>query len=254
MKKAFLLFIYFLLSNVGKSQTIINAESLLNGVDSTIFSLSFLYNGNRGNMVTDQVHFASAFVLIKEKNDFKIFGGYDLLSQSENKLLNGGYIHLRHNFKLSKGIKTFEFYQLQFNDVLILKKREVYGLGLRFHIINRDSLNSNFSVGVMKEQEILNENFLLQSENAETNYYRLNTVLGLQLILSETLKIDNVFYYQPYFKEFEDYRILNELRFTTKLSNKFNLITAMNIRYDNKPPGLLEKTDLFLHFGFNLLF
>ena len=194
MKKAFLLFIYFLLSNVGKSQTIINAESLLNGVDSTIFSLSFLYNGNRGNMVTDQVHFASAFVLIKEKNDFKIFGGYDLLSQSENKLLNGGYIHLRHNFKLSKGIKTFEFYQLQFNDVLILKKREVYGLGLRFHIINRDSLNSNLSVGVMKEQEILNENFLLQSENAETNYYRLNTVLGLQLILSETLKIDNVFY------------------------------------------------------------
>jgi len=253
MKKAFLLFIYFLLSNIGKSQTIINAESLLNGVDSTIFSWSFLYNGNRGNIVTDQVHFASAFVLIKEKNDFKIFGGYDLLSQSENKLLNGGYIHLRHNYKLSKRIKTFEFYQVQFNDVLILKKREVYGLGLRILVVNLDSLNSHFSVGVMREQEILNKDFLLQGENVETNYFRLNTILSLKLVLNEMVKIDNILYYQPYIKVFNDYRILNELRFTTKLSKKFNLITAMNIRYDNKPPGLLEKTDLFLNFGFNIL-
>ena len=119
-------FVIFYLSfcNIGFSQTIINAERLINGADSTIYSVSITYAGNRGNSNTDQLDISPAIVLLRKNNDYKLFGGYNLLSQAEKNILRGGFIHLRHNYSITDRIKTFEFYQLQFNDVLLLSNEK----------------------------------------------------------------------------------------------------------------------------------
>lgn len=243
-----------LLSNYCFSQTIINAERLSNGIDSTIYALSFSYNGTRGNSTIDQLNISPTILLLTKKNEFKLFGSYYLLSESDNKILKGGYIHLRHNFKLSKQIKTFEFYQLQFNEVLLLNKREVFGAGLRFALVNKDSLKLNFSTGVMRELEVLNKTNLLPNELSKTTYYRATNVLSFKLMAGKVIKFDNVLYYQPFLKEFADYRILNDFVLTISLSNHFGLIISVTTRFDSKPPGSLEKLDNFMSFGFNLKF
>ena len=85
------LFLFLFIANSVFSQTIINAERLTTEEDSTIYSLAFSYNGTRGNSVTDRLGIAPSFILTKERNEFKLLGGYSFLSQSDN----GGAMYVR---------------------------------------------------------------------------------------------------------------------------------------------------------------
>ncbi len=253
-KKPDCILLLLLISTFCYSQTIINAERLGGGADSTIYAFSLLYNGTKGNSNTDQLNISPAIILVRKKNEFKLFGDYSLLSSSGKGLLNSGFVHLRHNFKLSHGIKTFEFYQIQFNDVLLLSKREVFGAGLRFSLLNHDSLKSDIGIGLMSEKEILNESTLMSGELSVTDYYRATSVGSIKWLISKTIKIDNVIYYQPYLKDFADYRLLNEFNLSVSLTDNFQLITSITTRYDSKPPGSLVSLDNAISFGINMKF
>lgn len=254
MKTVKYIIFFFLLNSSAYSQTIINAERLIDGVDSTIYAISLSYNGTKGNSNTDQLAVSPSIILLRKKNEYKLFGGYNLLSESSKTILKGGYIHFRHNYKISERVKTFEFYQLQFNDVLLLTKREVFGAGFRFNLINKDSLKSNFNIGLMRELEILNKSALGLNEISETKYFRATTLFSIKWIFGKLVKIDNVIYYQPYLKDFYDYRILNDFRLTSSITNHFELVTSLTTRYDSKPPGSLEKLDNVISFGLNVKF
>jgi len=254
MKIFLILLLLIVLSNCVKSQTIINAESLTGSKDSTILAASISYTGNRGNLKTNQIDISPSFLMLRPHNEFKVFGSYNMLSQSGNKLLNSAYIHLRHNYRITNKIKTFEFYQIQFNEILILQKRELYGVGFRFDFIEKDSLKTRFSFGIMREKEELDPTKLQLNEIVNSDYFRLNNILSFKYIFSKNFTVDNVFYYQPYFKDFSDYRILNDIRFSSKISEHLALIITLNIRYDSAPPIILEKTDYSFNFGLNIKF
>lgn len=248
------LFLFFLVANTVSSQTIINAERLTSEEDSTIYSLAFSYSGSRGNAVTDRLAISPSFILTKEQNEFKVFGGYSFLSQSNTTILHSGFVHLRHNYKFSKRLKSFSFYQRQFNEVLLLNRREVFGAGLRYRFLAKDSLNLDIGMSVIRETEILNKATLLPGEISETTYYRASCVSSFNWKLGKNLRIHNVIYFQPYLKNLSDYRLLNDFNLIFSISKQFELITALTTRYDNMPPGTLKATDNSIDFGFNLKF
>jgi len=247
-------FLLLLIANPVFSQTIINAERLTSGEDSTIYSLAFSYNGTRGNLVTDRLAISPSFILTKEQNEFKVLGGYSFLSQSNTTILHSGFVHLRHNYKITNRLKSFEFYQYQFNEVLLLNRREVLGGGLRYQFIDKDSLNFDIGLGAIRETEILNRTTLLSNELSETTYYRASCVSSFSWKLGKNVKIYNVIYFQPYLKNFSDYRLLNDFNMIFSITKQFELIAALTTRYDNMPPGSLESFDNALDFGFNLKF
>lgn len=249
MKKFRILILLLLIVNFSFSQTIINAERLISGADSSIYAVSASYNGTRGNSTTDRIDISPSILLIRKRNDYKFFGGYNLLSKSNNKILNSGFFHLRHNYKITDRIKTFEFYQLQFNDALLLIKREVFGAGLRLGIVKKDSAKLDFSFGLMRELEVLNTATLGQGELSETDYIRATTLCSINLLLGKKMKINNVIYYQPYLKDFTDFRILNDFAIAFSITNHFDLITSITTRFDSDPPGHLEKLDNVISSG-----
>lgn len=252
MRIKFTFILLLFLGNIASGQTIINAERLGNKVDSTVLALSFSYNGTRGNSKTDQLDFSPAIVVIKKRNEYKAFGGYGLLSQTDNIILNTGYIHIRHNFKISNAIRTFEFYQLQFNNVLLLDKRELIGAGLRFVIFDQDSLGISFNAGAMRELELLNETSLPANEILETIYYRATLTNSIRYQFNKILRLDNVVYYQPYLGDLSDYRLLNDLNLSFTINDYFKLIASLSTRYDSRPPSTLKTLDNIISFGINL--
>jgi len=254
MKIVNCIILFLFLSNLGNTQTIINAERLIGGQDSTIYALAFSYSGTKGNSNTDQFKISPSFVLLKEKHEYKLFGAYSLLSDSDKRILESGFFHLRHNFKLTNRIKTFEFYQLQFNEVLLLSKREVYGGGIKFNLLKRDSTAIDFSTGLMREIEFLNEKELLPDEISRTKYYRATFVKNLKWKINETVSIHNVLYYQPYLKDFNDYRLLNEFNLIVSTTKHLEFLTSLTTRYDSKPPGDLKKFDNVMSVGLNVKF
>jgi hypothetical protein len=243
-----------LISNIGLSQTIINAERLMGGKDSTIFSLAFSYNGTGGNAITNRVDIAPAIVLVREKSNLMLFGGYSLLSQSNDKILNTGFGHIRHTLRINKRFGTFEFYQRQFNEVLLLTRREVIGAGLTYKIVNSDSLKLDLNAGVMREVEILKEASLLPDELSETKYLRLSIVNSFSWYIGKLIRINNVIYYQPYIGDFADFRLLDDFNLIVALDNHIEFISSFTFRYDSQPPSALKSTDNSIAFGINLKF
>ena len=238
----------------GFSQTIINVERLIDGSDSTVYALALSYNGTQGNSVTTQLDISPAVIFLRKKNEYKIFGGYSFLSESVNTILKNGFMHIRHNYKLTERIKTFEFYQLQFNDELLLDKRLVFGAGLKYSMLTKDSLKFDISLGIMREQEVLNKIVLQPGEIAKTNYYRANYANCFKWIIGKNVKIDDILYYQPYLKDFSDFRLLNDFNLTVSITDHFELINSLTIRYDSQPPGSLKNFDSTLSLGLNVKF
>jgi len=242
------------LSTALYSQTIINAEKLNSATDSLMFSVNLSYSGHRGNAVTDKFKLAPSFLLIRKKNDFKLFGGYSVLSAGNTSFLNNGFAHIRHNYKLTTRLKTFAFYQIQFNDVLLLSKREVFGTGLRYAVVQKDSLSFDMGLGAMHESEFLNTKSLEVGEVANTFVVRATVVSSFQWILNEFVQFNNVLYYQPYLKNMDDFRILNDFSFTARINPKFNISMTLTARYDSKSPSALTNLDSVMNVGIGYRF
>lgn len=214
----------------GTAQTIINAERL-NADDSLVFALSFMYSGTYGNSNTNNFDISPVFSRTGIKNDIKLFGGYNILSSESNAILNNGFLHARHNFKITKRLKTFEFYQIQFNEVLLLNKREAFGLGLRYSIVADSSVSFDMGLGAMRENEFLNPNTLPMNENLDTRYIRGTIVGNFEWSIKDAVKINNVFYYQPYLADVADFRFLNDFNLGVDLFK--NLSILVNTCFDD---------------------
>ena len=253
MRKLLLVVCLFLSAGL-YSQTIINAEKLNSATDSLVFSVKLSYSGHRGNAVTDKFKLAPSFLVVRKKNDFKVFGGYSVLSAGKTSFLNNGFAHIRHNYKLTTRLKTFTFYQIQFNDVLLLRKREVFGGGLRYAVVQKDSLSFDMGLGAMHESEFLNTTALEVGEVANTFVVRATVVSSFQWILNEFVQFNNVLYYQPYLKKLDDFRVLNDFSLTARISPEFNISMTLTVRYDSKPPSALTNFDSVMNVGIGYRF
>jgi putative salt-induced outer membrane protein YdiY len=231
------------------AQTIINAEKLHSQGDSLSFSFQLDYSGTQGNVVTDQLDLAPSFVKIGKKHDFKLFGAYSILTTDQNNVLNGAFGHLRHNYKITERLKTFEFYQRQFNEVLLLTTREVYGGGLRYSIINQDSLLLDFGGGLMYENEYLNKETLLTDEISETHFIRATIIFSFQVQLKKGIQINNVVYYQPHLADISDFRLLNDFHLMININEYLNFNSSFTLRFDSKPPSILSDFDSSINVG-----
>ena len=82
MKKVYGIILFLLIGNLGFSQTIINAERLIDTTKTDIFSLAFSYSGTSGNLNTSELNISPTFILLKPKNEYKFFGGYSFQTVS----------------------------------------------------------------------------------------------------------------------------------------------------------------------------
>lgn len=224
------------------AQGVINAEQYLNSKDSLIVAANFTYHGTRGNATSDKVKISPTFLLKQKYHQYKLFGNYSRLSGGGNRFLNSGFIHFRHNYLFHKRVKTFAFAQTQFNEVLLLEERNVFGAGLRFSLFQRDSLKSSLGLGIMNEYERLNETSLISGEVFETNFIRTAFVHSFSYTL-KNISFSNVLYYQANVLDVLDIRLLSESMIRMKLNAKFDFLVEHTIRYDSRPPSNLVNSD-----------
>lgn len=249
--KHFISLFLLMLALTTSSQTIINAERV-GGKDSTVFACSINYQGTRGNASTNQLHLSPVVLLKGSKQELKLFGAYHVLASSAGNLLNSAYVHARHHFALNSRVKTLAFYQLQFNEILQLNKREVFGSGFRFEAVRSDSLSLALSAGVMHEYELLDLANLRTNEKHKTNYFRASLISSFKWISNRNFQIDDVIYYQPHLVNFKDFRVLNDLSFSFKLNHRIRFLLLTSIRMDSQPPSSIKGIDWNFKFGIEI--
>lgn len=253
MKKLKLILLLVVISITTQAQTIINAERLV-GTDSSIYALTFTYTGTRGNLNTDRLGIAPSMIFIRGNNDIKLLGGYTYLQSGGNDILHNGFVHLRHNYNLTDRLKTIGYYQIQFNEMLLLTNRQVLGAGLRYKFVDKRTIHFDMGGSLMREFEQLNEDKIDPGEISQTRYFRLGMLTSLGFNIGENARVHNVLYYQPYLGGFSDYRLLSDLSLTVNIIKHFDLVTSLTTRYDSQPPAPLVKFDNLLSVGITMKF
>ena len=244
------------LSNVF-SQGVVNSEKLFNkDVEDFYFVLSPSIDMQKGNsdVVEVGIQLSTLYKLTK-KHWLKATGGIDLIQEDGENVANDKFTQLRHTFSINKWMHTFTFYQLQNSFNLGFDKRQLIGSGLRFKLVNNDTLGIDFGLGAMNEYEEYDIDTSLHPEaKKKDERYKITSMLIFRYAL-ETFAFKNVSYFQPNISNLSDFRFLNEFDLTFEINQWLDYEVNYIIRYDNNRPVFLDSNiDQYITSGFNIKF
>lgn len=165
-----------------------------------------------------------------QKDLFLILGNYGFLSGSSQNLINNSFFHLRYNRKVNKFLRLEVFTQILQNPVTKIDYRILTGAGPRFKLTESKKFRLYAASLVMHEYEReLNE------EKTIHNDIRSSSYVSFSFQPNDNTEMVNTVFYQPLFSYLNDYRILDQFKFSVKAGKKLAMTFNVNYLYDNKP-------------------
>jgi len=247
------LFLFLVLSIPAQAQ-LVNIETKRLQTDSLRFVLNadFAFNhSNNDGLTVNQLN-GTLTTQLKSK-DFKktylFLGNYRLIDADEGNLQNSWFLHTRFNYKFNQLLRFEAFLQVQYNQLLLLEQRNLVGAGLIMKWMNRENFSGYLGNSYLYEIEY--------SDRAGTTDYnhRNSTYLSLSyLSKSKNFSITNTVYYQPLYRNLEDYRILEQFRLDIPLAEWFKVFMIYDYYFDSKTPLNTKEytSQLQIGLGFSL--
>jgi len=235
MKQIFLLIFTFFITLFSHAQ-LVNIESKRMQTDSIRFVLrgdfSFSYDNYNGDYIYRVGSSLSSQVKSKDlKKIYFLLGNYNLIRSESQDFQNTWFLHLRYNQKLSNLFRFEAFIQSQSNELLAINSRNLVGAGLRFKLVSKELVKLYLGNAYMYEEE--------KSDAFNTKEYnhRNSTYLSISATIAQSnVTITNTVYFQPLYKDFSDYRILEQLKIDVPLSKVLSLYSLLDYYHDNITP------------------
>ncbi|WP_037319014.1 DUF481 domain-containing protein [Salegentibacter sp. Hel_I_6] len=226
----------FLLISIPAQAQLVNIETKRLQTDSLRFVLNadFAFNhSNNDGLSVNQLN-GTLTTQLKSK-DFKktylFLGNYRLIDSDGGNLQNSWFLHTRFNYKFNSLLRFEAFLQGQYNQLLVVEQRNLIGAGLRMKWMNRENFSGYLGNSYLYEVEY--------SDRAGTTDYnhRNSTYLSVSyLSKSKNFSITNTVYYQPLYRNLEDYRILEQFRLDIPLAAWFKVFMIYDYYFDSKTP------------------
>ena len=185
-----------------------------------------------------------------KKSLWLLLGSYNFLKAGNQKFLSNSFEHIRYNYKLSKLVRWEIFTQLQNNQITQIGSRFLLGTGPRFRLITKKRIHLYVATSVMYEKEKEITKPVVYDKDIRSNNYVVFTLTpksGVMELISTT-------YYQPLFKNWEDYRVLNQISLKVKTSKRLSLSLNWNYLFDSRPAGTAPKENFSFATGVDLNF
>lgn len=258
--KILTLFFYLIILNNNLSQ-IVNIEKLRfstieRGIKGEISAnFSYLKNDRVENLNLEK---GINLGIFRNKNKFFIFTifSYNKLKSEGEKIvyLNNQFTHIRHNLNISPKIDLESIFQLQRYRVQQIELRTIGGIGLRFKLVPKDSLNLYFGTLIIYENEISND--VYQNLTIKNTYkdYRSSSYISLNFKRNKGIQFNHTFYYQPKIFLIKDFRISSESNLNFNINSHISLNINSLITHDSNPPIGVDKTIIRLINGLEYSF
>lgn len=240
-------------------------------ISSSLFSVSQVVNIESYRKKTDTVGWAGsaeATLFINKNNDFilslntKVELQYktkktlwlmltDLATvraNSDQRFVNGGFQHFRFNYKLTDRLVLEAFIQGQFSEPLGINWRYLAGTGPRFKVFGKDEFRLYVAAAYMSEWEETTE------VTTGTHYNRMSSYLSFTFMPNDNVLVASTTYYQPRLDKFTDYRIAENFKLRTDITEKIYFIFDYTLLFDTHPPIGITTTSYTLKSGFGLEF
>lgn len=176
--------------------------------------------------------------------------------ESSGKLFSDkGFIHARSARNLTDVWIAEAFTQKEFNKLISLKDRQLFGGGLRYELrqIDTEADRSRKWVfglgsGMMYEREVTTSPQKRKTLLRSTNY------LSVTWQMDDRVSFFSTTYFQIALRRTSDLRVLNESSFSFSITKTLSFLTSFNLRYDNEPPHHIKKYDMAVNNGINVGF
>lgn len=215
---------------------LVNIEARRIQSDSIRFVLSdkfsFSHNDKNGKTLMQISNTLAAQYKTKSlKNIFLGLGSYKLIRTADEDFLNVLFGHLRYNRKITKVFRAESFIQYQRDPVLDISARELFGVGVRFKLISTEYFWAYAGTTYMYEFERSDKFEQSSRHHRSSNYVSLTTSIP-----KTALTMTGTMYYQPEYKNFDDFRVLAEINIKYKISKHISFNSGYNYFYDNETP------------------
>ncbi len=215
------------------SAQIVNVESKRGNRTQEGLHGNVRLNFNLTRNTTDIISYGAQNNVQYLKNRHRLLLLTDLsrVRAADADFINNGYEHIRYNLEFGKKRHfAFEaFQQAQFNSVQKIRYRQLAGAGLRWNVVERDSLKLWLGSLPMYEYEELTTDVI------ERNF-RQSSYLLLFFVLPSGLEFQTINYYQPKLDDWSDYRISHSSTLEFGLLEWLRFNVSFNLLYDSKPP------------------
>ena len=225
---------------------IVNIESQRLQSDTTgwlgSFGSNFLFQKNAVEVLNINLN---AHVEYKSKKSLYLFlANYNLLKGSGKTLSDNLFYHLRYNYKINKWLRWEAFTQFQQNSVTGIDERLLAGTGPRLKVAGTKQVALYCGTAAMFEYE--------KEQTAPPVYHRnirSSNYITCTYKPAEHTEIVGTLFYQPLYKNFTDYRMLNEIAIKFKIVKHFSFNTGWYYLYDNKPAASAPKLNYSISNG-----
>ncbi len=230
---------------------IVNIESQRIHSDTTGWlgniGTSFLFEKNAVKVININ---ASGHIEYKtDKSLYLFLVNYNLLKGNGQTLNSNLFYHLRYNYKINKWLRWEVFTQLQQNNVTGIKLRFLTGTGPRFKLAGNKRLSLYAATSAMYEYEKGKTTPAIYHRDLRSNNYCSFTYKP-----SENSEIIGTIFYQPLFKDFSDYRVLNEINVKFQVIKHFSFTTGWFYLFDSKPAAATPKLNYSISNGIEYTF
>jgi putative salt-induced outer membrane protein YdiY len=177
---------------------------------------------------------------------FLILNDLNLMSVDQENLVNSGFEHFSYNFTARDiSFLTFElFFQHQYNQIKLLKRRFLVGFGPRFRIIHNNNAHMYIGALGMYENEQLSD-----SLSTRNDLPRLASYLSFSWDITDNVNLNSISYYQPAFTKLGNFRMSMETSLEFKITGSLSLKVGIQTNYDSKPPEDIQKLFYFWENG-----
>lgn len=182
------------------------------------------------------------------KSLYLLLTDFNFLRAKDEKFVNGGFVHLRYNYKVNKWLRMEAFFQTQYNRITKIKHRELVGVGPRFKLTNYDDLRIYVGTLYMFEYEKLIDNITIEKNHRWSSY------LSISMFPRDNISISTTTYFQPKFNDFSDFRISTDNKLGIGITDKLSLNINFHLAYDANPPFEIPKLTYVLQNGLEVQF
>lgn len=236
------------------SAQLVNIETKRIHADSVLFSVqndfSFVLTSNNGDYIYRIIDNMALHVKTRNyRHNFFFVGNYNLFKSKDREFSNILMFHFRHIYKLMDRLRVESLYQIQEDQLLNINERSLAGLGLRLRLINNEHLHLNVGSTYLYEREKSDEFERVDYFHRNSSYCALSFELP-----DRGVTISNTLYFQPLFKDFSDYRLLEEFKLSVAITKAISLNSLFVYYIDQVTPSGESQSRINSMMGFGIQF
>ncbi|MEC9466447.1 MAG: DUF481 domain-containing protein [Myxococcota bacterium] len=172
------------------------------------------------------------------KGSYAFFGEY---LNSPGSIIHKGFGHLRYRYRLEDWLQIESFGQGQFDKILRIKLRLLWGAGLRFEY-NMDQLGLEAGTTYMLEREVEEDDYW-DNVSFGSLVNRWSNYLMVTWEVTENVTVGTMNFFQPRFDRFCDYRIYHDLYLELSAGDAISMRVTHEVQYDSSPWPSVDPID-----------